>query len=101
MSKTEDKPVGGRPPHIVVVDEAEEPRVRTVAALERRYGADYRIVAHSSPRAALEELTRLREAGAEVAVVLADQWMPEMAGTDLLGRVNALFPLARRGLLIE
>jgi hypothetical protein len=33
--------------------------------------------------------------------VLASQWMAEMAGTDLLGRVHELYPTAKRGLLVR
>jgi thioredoxin reductase (NADPH) len=36
-----------------------------------------------------------------VPLVLADQRMPGMGGTQLLARVRQLFPTARRGLLIS
>jgi len=92
---------GGGQPFLVVVDDEDSSRARTVDALERRYGADYSVAAHGSPGTALDELARLREAGEEVAVVLAEQWMPELTGRELLARVNAIFPLARRGLLVK
>jgi len=49
-------------------------------------------------------MQRLREfetAGEEVAVVLADQWMTGMSGTEFLSRARHLFPTAKRALLIS
>jgi thioredoxin reductase (NADPH) len=74
-------------------------RVRT--ELERRYGRDYRVRAAASGSHALVELERLREDGGRVALVLADQWMPGLTGTELLARVAVLHPGARRALLID
>ena len=34
-------------------------------------------------------------------LVLADQWMPRMTGTQFLARVKQVIPTARRGLLIS
>ena len=74
---------------------------RIRAELDRRYGDDYRIVCHRSAVAAADELVALRDAGDDVALVLADQWTPGLAGTALLARARQLHPVARRGLLIE
>ncbi len=52
-------------------------------------------------RGGLEALRRLSEEGEEVAVILADQWMPEATGTELLARANEHHPLAKRCLLID
>ena len=43
----------------------------------------------------------MTEAGEHVALVLAAQWMDEMTGTELLSRVPATHPSAKRGLLID
>jgi thioredoxin reductase (NADPH) len=69
--------------------------------LEGRYGAHYQIMSHASPQEALAELQRLRGEGAEVALVLADRWMPEMAGAEFLARVRELHPAARRVVLLS
>src|SRR5215218_6874350 len=69
------------------------------AALARRYAADYQILAERSPTAALEILERLRQDDVAVAVVIADQWMPQMTGLELLARARQLHPTARRLLL--
>src|SRR5690606_14980786 len=68
-------------------------------ALERRFGRDYRIVSHTSARAALDDMAKVAGAGDEIALVLADQWMPEMTGGELLGRVHEIDRTAKRGLM--
>jgi thioredoxin reductase (NADPH) len=89
-------------PVLLAVDGDAEALARTEQELTRRYGGDYRIRAERSATAALRELESLREQGEPVALVLADQWLEgEMAGADLLARVRALHPSAKRGLLIE
>jgi thioredoxin reductase (NADPH) len=42
----------------------------------------------------------MRSEGEELALVIADQWIPEMTGLELLGRVRALEPAAKRALLV-
>ena len=69
--------------------------------LERRLSSDYRIAAEATADAALVLLRELRDAGDEVALVLADQWMPGRTGTEVLTGVPAIFPRARRGLLVD
>src|SRR5262249_58313692 len=48
----------------------------------------------------LARLAELKAAGADVPLVVADQRLPGMGGTELLARVREIFPTARRGLLI-
>ena len=36
-----------------------------------------------------------------MALVLADQWMPDMHGTNLLARVREVYPTAKRVLLVD
>jgi thioredoxin reductase (NADPH) len=69
------------------------------AALARRFGADYQILAERSPEVALQTLERLRQDDVAVAVILADQWMPQMTGLELLARARQLHSTARRLLL--
>jgi len=86
-------------PVLVVVDDEDDIRRELTRELESRYGAHYRVVSSASPETALARLAELRAAGAVVPLVLADQWMPGMSGTELLARVKDIFPTARRGLL--
>ena len=92
---------GPRAPVILVVDDEEEARGRVTRELGRRLSNDYRIAAEATADAALVLLRELRDAGEEVALVLADQWMPGRTGTEVLAGVPAIFPRARRGLLVD
>src|SRR5262249_45428104 len=87
-------------PALVVVD-AEDTSLQALAReLESRYGAHYQVVSGSSAEVALARLAELKTAGADVPLVLADQRLPGMSGTQLLAQVRDIFPTARRGLLI-
>ena len=87
-------------PVIVLVDDQPRGLSALLDAMARRYGADYRVTAHLSAAQALEELARARRDGEQLALVIADQWMPEMTGRELLLRVHDRFPEAQRALLV-
>jgi thioredoxin reductase (NADPH) len=87
-------------PVILVVDDEPGGLAALLDALARRFGGDYRIVPHLSPRAALEDLRRFKAEGEPVALVIADQWMPEMTGVELLGRAHEIDDAAKRALLV-
>jgi thioredoxin reductase (NADPH) len=86
-------------PAIVAVDD--EPAVLAAVArdLRRGFGGEYRIVRASSGTEALDLLAELRRRGDAVALIIADQRMPRMEGTELLTRARAVYPDARRVLL--
>jgi thioredoxin reductase (NADPH) len=88
-------------PVIVVVDDEDDSLATLARELESRYGAHYLVVACASPGQALARLAELRAGGASVPLVLADQWMPELTGAELLAQVRDPYPTARRGLLIS
>ena len=94
-------PPGRDRPMIVVVDDDGDALGRVEHELSRRYGADYRISATTSAEEALGEVQALLDDGGELALVLADQWMPSLEGTELLARVARAFPHAKRGLLVD
>jgi thioredoxin reductase (NADPH) len=79
-------------PALLVVDDD----TATENELRKRYGADYDVLAYRSVAEALAELPRV---GAPVAVVLAQLWLPEMTGGELLARIQQLHPTAKRALL--
>jgi thioredoxin reductase (NADPH) len=87
-------------PVLVVVDDEDTSLQALTRELESRYGAHYQVVSSSSAEVALARLAELKAAGADVPLVLADQRLPGMSGTELLARVRDIFPTARRGLLI-
>lgn len=87
-------------PVIFVVDDDPAVLGHVSAELERRYDRDYRVMFESSPVAAMAKLTTLITSGERVAIVLADQWMPDMNGAELLARVKELDPHTKRALLL-
>jgi thioredoxin reductase (NADPH) len=90
-------------PVLLAVDEDADCLASAAGELERRYGHDYDVRAEGSAAEALRLLEALHEAGDQVALVLADQWLGEgeTTGAELLARVKGLHPSAKRGLLIE
>jgi thioredoxin reductase (NADPH) len=88
-----------RRPAIVVVDD--EPAVLAAVArdLRRGFGERFRILRASSGPEALDLIRELRTRGDEIALLLADQRMPGMAGTDYLVEARKLVPGAKRVLL--
>ena len=84
---------------IVTVDD--DPGVSRAVArdLRRRYAEAHRIIRAESGEQALEALREMRLRGEDVAVLLADQRMPAMAGTEFLEQAMDLYPYARRVLL--
>ena len=86
---------------LLAVDDDPVALARIREELGRRYREDYRILCMPSAGAALDALTRMRDDGEAVAVVLADQWMPGHTGVELLALTRDLHPHAKRGLLVE
>jgi thioredoxin reductase (NADPH) len=68
--------------------------------LRDRYSSRYRVICTHTPEEALAKLTWLSDAGEDVALVLAAQWLPGATGSELLGRVRRLHPHAKRALLV-
>jgi len=88
-----------RRPAIAVVDD--EPAVLAAVArdLRRGFGDRYRILRAGSGPEALDVLREVRARGEQVAMLIADQRMPGMAGTDYLVEARTIFPDAKRALL--
>lgn len=86
-------------PAIVVVDD--EPEVLRAIARDLRahYGEHYRVLRASGGTEALEALHELAQRAEPVALLISDQRMPGMEGTQFLARARALVPAARRVLL--
>ena len=86
-------------PVILSVDDDREVLAAVDRDLRRHYRSDYRIIKAASGREALDVVRELKRRGTPVALVLADQRMPEMTGTELLIEVRSLHPGARKVLL--
>jgi thioredoxin reductase (NADPH) len=88
-----------RNPVILVVDD-EPPVLAAVARdLRKGFGGRYRLVRASSGEEALEALRELVRRGEQVAMLVADQRMPGLSGTDYLVRAREIVPSAKRVLL--
>ena len=81
-------------PVIMVVDDEPDALAAMLDALARRFGGDYRVIPQLSAHAALDAITKIKEENEEeqIALVIADQRMPEISGTEFLTRVKALYP---------
>ncbi|MEA2480919.1 MAG: thioredoxin reductase, partial [Thermoleophilaceae bacterium] len=88
-----------RRPAIVAVDD--EPAVLAAVArdLRRGFGERYRILRAGSGAEALDLLGQVRARGDQVAMLIADQRMPGLSGTDYLVKARELVPEAKRVLL--
>jgi thioredoxin reductase (NADPH) len=67
--------------------------------LRSEYGAEYRVIGSDSPTGALTLLKQLKVRNDSVALLLADQRMPQMDGVAFLQEAMHMFPDAKRALL--
>ena len=67
--------------------------------LRSHYGAEYRVLASDSPEGGLDLLRQLKVRNDTVALLLADQRMPNMDGVHFLQQAKDIFPDAKRALL--
>jgi thioredoxin reductase (NADPH) len=86
-------------PVILTVDD--DPQVSNAIArdLRRHYRPEYRIMKAGSGREALDTVSRLKQRDDPVALLLADQRMPEMTGVEFLEKAVEIYPEAKRVLL--
>jgi thioredoxin reductase (NADPH) len=99
VARADDPETQERRPAILVVDD--EPAVLAAVSrdLRRGFGERFRILRSSSGAEALEVLRELRTRGDQVAMLIADQRMPGMPGTQYLMQARQLVPDAKRVLL--
>jgi thioredoxin reductase (NADPH) len=96
---SEQPPSSSRRPAILAVDD--EPAVLAAVArdLRRGFGERFRILRAGSGADALEILRESRARGDQVAMLIADQRMPGMPGTEYLVEARKVVPDAKRVLL--
>jgi thioredoxin reductase (NADPH) len=88
-------------PVILTVDDDLLVSAAITRDLSREYGADYRVISAQSGSQALSALTALALRDEQVALIVADQRMPQMTGIDMLAQASthapdAKFPVADR-----
>jgi len=86
-------------PVILTLDDEVQVSDAVERDLRSHFGKEYRIVKSTSPIEALEMLRRLSERDDEVSLLLVDQRMPEMEGTEFMLEAMKIYPDARRVLL--
>lgn len=84
---------------ILTVDD--EPQVLNAVERDLRshYQVNYRVMKARSGSEALETVRQLKQRGDVVALLLADQRMPDMTGTEFLDQARQIFPEAKKVLL--
>jgi thioredoxin reductase (NADPH) len=99
LAASQERDARRRRPAIVAVDD--EPAVLAAVArdLRRGFGERFRIVRAGSGDEALGVLRELVARGDQVALLVADQRMPGMSGTEYLVEARKLVPGAKRVLL--
>ena len=86
-------------PFILSVDDELQVLNAVNRDLRQQYRKDYRIVKASSGQEALDTLRQLKQRNDPVALLLADQRMPGMTGTEFLTEAQKLYPAVRKVLL--
>ena len=86
-------------PVLLAVDDDPEVLRAVDRDLRRRYADRYRVVRAESGASAIDALRTFEERGDPIAMVVADQRMPEMTGVELLQQTLKLVPDAKRVLL--
>ncbi len=86
-------------PIILSIDDEIQVLNAIVRDLQGRFGSKYRIMKATSGAEALDTLRQLKLRNSPVALLLADQRMPEMEGTEFLTQAVELYPEARKVLL--
>jgi thioredoxin reductase (NADPH) len=86
-------------PIILAVDDDSQVLNAILRDLHPHFGEGFRIMKASSGAEALETVRQLKRRNAPVALLLADQRMPSMTGTEFLAQAIPLYPDAAKVLL--
>jgi thioredoxin reductase (NADPH) len=86
-------------PVLLVVDDDPQVLAAVRRDLRGRYRESYMVVSATSGEEALATIRELKARGDELALVISDQRMPGVQGTEVLARSREIYPLARRVML--
>ncbi len=86
-------------PVLLVVDDDPQVLAAVRRDLRSRYREHYTVMSAGSGQEALATARELRSRGDSLAMVISDQRMPGMLGSEVLARSRDVYPLARRVLL--
>ena len=86
-------------PVLLVVDDDRQVLAAVRRDLRSRYREHYTVMSAASGEEALATARELKTRGDSLAIVISDQRMPGMPGSEVLARSREVYPLARRVLL--
>jgi thioredoxin reductase (NADPH) len=86
-------------PALLVVDDDAQVLAAVRRDLRGKYRESYTVIGASSGEEALATVRELKARGDSLALVISDQRMPGLQGTDVLAQSHEMYPLARRVLL--
>ena len=86
-------------PAILAVDDDPQVLAAVRRDLRSHYRSTYAVLGATSGEEALSTIRELKARGDSLAIVVSDQRMPGMQGTDVLAQAREMYPLARRVLL--
>jgi len=86
-------------PALLVVDDDAQVLAAVRRDLRARYRQDYTVVSAASGEEAVATIKELKARGDALAIVISDQRMPGLQGTDVLAQAREAYPLARRVML--
>lgn len=86
-------------PYILAVDDDPQVANAVVRDLRAKYAQDYQVLQAGSGDDALAAVAQLKQRNASLALMLVDQRMPSMSGTEFLAQAMNLYPQSRKVLL--
>jgi len=89
------------PPVLFVIDDDAGTARALQDDLARRFGKDFRVISETSAAGGLAVLRGLAQLHDRVALLIVDDHLSGMPGTDFLARAHEMHPLAKRVLLVE
>ena len=89
------------PPVLFVIDDDAGTARALRDDLARRFGEDFRVIGETSAATGLAVLRGLAQLHDRVALLIVDDHLSGMPGTDFLARAHEMHPLAKRVLLVE
>ena len=86
-------------PILLIVDDDPQVLAAVRRDLRSRYRENYTVMSATSGEEALDAIRELKSRGDSLAIIISDQRMPGMMGSELLAQSRPIYPLARRVLL--
>ncbi len=86
-------------PVLLIVDDDPQVLAAVRRDLRSRYRENYTVMSAASGQEALNAIRELKSRGDSLAMLICDQRMPGMMGSEVLAKSRAIYPLARRVLL--